>query len=114
MDLSAFLSISSFPFLVENLRFEIGEGDKGRILKISGESSRIWAETRYPVDASPNDAGGPLATWKVMISAKDVYDATVAVMTERVLIRVFDRGIAIESVGSENECKTLLAGVELR
>jgi hypothetical protein len=114
MQLSGFLPISSFPFFVENLRFEIDEGAKGRMLKISGESSKIWAQTRYPIDASSNDAGGRLATWKVMISAKDAYDATVAVTTERVLIRVFDRGIAIESVSSENECKTLLAGVELR
>jgi hypothetical protein len=50
--------------------------------------------------------------WDLTINAKDLRDAALATTTTYTLLGIIDRGLLIQSEGSEDECKTILLGRE--
>ena len=55
------------------------------------------------------DNQGP---WDLAINVKDLHDAASATTTPRILLSICDRGLLIQSEGSEVEFETFLLGSE--
>ncbi len=58
------------------------------------------------------EGAGIKRPWDLTFIAEDLRDAALATTTRHTLLGVLDRGLLIQSEGSEDECNTILLGRE--
>jgi hypothetical protein len=78
---------------------------------LSGSSKIGMGKTTLQGRIVRNGAGNP-RPWDITINAKDLRDAALATTTTYTLLSDLDRGLLIQSEGSEGECETILLGRE--
>jgi hypothetical protein len=95
----------------ENLQVTVENRGASARLELSG-SSKIGRGTMSLEGRIVGDGAGIQRPWDLTFIAKDLRDAVLATSTSCTLLGVLERGLFIQSEGSEAEYKTVLLGRE--
>ncbi len=95
----------------ENLRVTVENRGASTSLVLSG-SSKIGMGMMSLEGMIVGDGAGIQRPWDLTFIAKDLRDAVLATSSTYTLLGVLERGLFIQSEGSEDECKTILLGRE--
>ena len=95
----------------ENLQVTVENRGASARLVLSG-SSKIGRVMMSLEGRIVGEGAGIQRPWDLTFIAKDLRDAALATTTTYTLLGIIDRGLLIQSEGSEDECKTILLGRE--
>jgi hypothetical protein len=98
--------------LFEKLQVTIeNHGAYGRVV-LSGSSKIGRGMTRILEGMLVSNRADNPRPWDLTIDAEDLYDAASATTTPYTILGDLERGLLVQSEGSEDECKTILLGRE--
>jgi hypothetical protein len=97
--------------LFEKVRATVEDSgpDAGVVLSGSSKGDRGTVNLGGKLVCNGADNQGP---WDLAINVKDLHDAASATTTPRILLSICDRGLLIQSEGSEDKFETFLLGSE--